>query len=85
MKIVSRPLSGISWFEEGTRGALYKLAGASLLYPRSYDLKDITFGSRETGDGLCDIYRGYHRGQDLCLKVVRLFVGSENKTSIKAG
>ncbi|KAF9443484.1 kinase-like protein [Macrolepiota fuliginosa MF-IS2] len=63
---------------------LYKLSRASELYPRCYTLKDIKPGRVEDGGGICDIYKGHHSGQELCLKVVRLFSAETREAALKS-
>ncbi|KAJ3567064.1 hypothetical protein NP233_g6603 [Leucocoprinus birnbaumii] len=62
---------------------LYRLSKAANCYPECYALNNIVVGSQEGGGGFCDIHRGRHRDQVLCLKVVRMFRRSETEGMIK--
>lgn len=46
-------------------------------------MKNVTFGSPEDGGGFCDIYKGWHGEQRLCLKVIRLFQKSDTDAALK--
>ncbi|KAF9443485.1 kinase-like protein, partial [Macrolepiota fuliginosa MF-IS2] len=70
--------------EKHTQILLYKLSRASELYPRCYTLKDIKPDRVEDSGGICDIYKDHHSGQDLCLKVVRLFTPEARETALKS-
>ncbi|KAF5351190.1 hypothetical protein D9756_008182 [Leucocoprinus leucothites] len=62
---------------------LYRICKASHCYPECYTLHNIVIGTQEGGGGFCDIHRGRHRDQVLCLKVVRMFKKNETHSMIK--
>lgn len=63
--------------------SLYKLSKASSLYPQAYALRDIICSSLEDGGGFCDVYRGRHGEQSLCLKVIRIQQKSDTAMVLK--
>ncbi|KXN84925.1 hypothetical protein AN958_11908 [Leucoagaricus sp. SymC.cos] len=65
--VLQRPPS-VPWFQKHALIALYKLSKSSLLYPRCYILRDISFDSHESGGGFSDIHKGHYGDQQLCLK-----------------
>ncbi|KAF9455030.1 kinase-like protein, partial [Macrolepiota fuliginosa MF-IS2] len=62
---------------------LYKLAKSSKVYPQCYVLKDIKRGTPEDGGGFCDIYKGRHNDQYVCLKVIRLYQKPDTDAMLK--
>ncbi|KAF7762009.1 hypothetical protein Agabi119p4_10001 [Agaricus bisporus var. burnettii] len=63
---------------------LQKLCEKSMLYPTCYTLDDIEDISPKGAGGFCDIYQGRYQGQNLCLKVVRLYEKQDQHEMLKA-
>ncbi|KAF5351192.1 hypothetical protein D9756_008184 [Leucocoprinus leucothites] len=62
---------------------LYRLCKESHCYPECYTIHNIEIESHEGGGGFCDIHRGHHKDQILCLKVVRQFRKTDTEAMIK--
>ncbi|KAF9445190.1 kinase-like protein [Macrolepiota fuliginosa MF-IS2] len=61
---------------------LYRLSKMSALHPQHYVLKDVVLDQRPVAvdsGGFCDVYREYYGGQYLCLRVLRVYDGGEEK------
>ncbi|XP_006464133.1 hypothetical protein AGABI2DRAFT_52342, partial [Agaricus bisporus var. bisporus H97] len=63
---------------------LQKLCEKSMLYPTCYTLDGIEDISPKGAGGFCDIYQGRYQGQNLCLKVVRLYEKQDQHEMLKA-
>lgn len=64
---------------------LQKLCEKSMLYPTCYTLDGIEDISPKGAGGFCDIYQGRYQGQNLCLKVVRLYEKQDQHEMLKVG
>lgn len=73
----------MSWIQKYSLIALYKLSKASLVYPHCYILREITFGSHESGGAFSDVHKGQHGDRDLCLKVIRIHQKSDTDAMLK--
>ncbi|KAF5361832.1 hypothetical protein D9756_002261 [Leucocoprinus leucothites] len=71
------------WLRKHTLIVLRRISEASVLYPQCYVLNGIQTNSQEGGGGFCDIYKGHFEGQDICLKVVRLYQKTETNKMLK--
>ena len=63
--------------------ALRCLCETSQCYPACDALHNVIVGPRERAGGSCDIYRGRHRDQVLCLKVIHIVRERNNKAMLK--
>ncbi|KAG5722102.1 Mitogen-activated protein kinase kinase kinase 13-B, partial [Termitomyces sp. T112] len=71
LDIVVEPPPG---FQRHLIVATQRLAAASGLYPASYELTNaIIPKTSEKSGGFADIYKGHFRGQEVCIKAIRLY------------
>ncbi|KAG6810370.1 hypothetical protein H0H92_012156 [Tricholoma furcatifolium] len=64
--------------------AAQRLSGSSGMYPTCYELDGVTeTGFYECSGGFADVYKGYFRGQAVCLKTIRLNSRTDSERFLK--
>ncbi|KAG6888776.1 hypothetical protein C0995_006105 [Termitomyces sp. Mi166 len=75
LDIVVKPPPG---FQRHLIVATQRLAATSGLYPTFYELTNVTISkTSESSGGFADIYKGDFRGQEVCIKMVRLYKNTD--------
>ena len=64
---------------------MQRLSQKTGLYPECFSLEDMTLVLNEpvTAGGFADIYKGYYKGQMVCLKAIRVYQSSRVQSVLK--